>query len=48
MELPGVVPFSDLKLAVSDQEGNMLYTIVCMSDQANDYVKVLKKNGYPS
>ena len=48
MDQPGGVPFSDEKLSISDQDGNMLYTIVCMTDQAQDYVKVLKKNGYPS
>lgn len=47
MEMPGVVPFSaEVIPAVTDSEGNMLYTLVCMKNQAADYLKVLKKNGY--
>jgi len=48
LDSPGVVPFSDGNLNITDPDRNMLFTIVCMKDQANDYVKVLKKNGYPA
>lgn len=44
-----MVPFSDEHLKpVTDSDGNMLFTIVCMKDAVNDYIKVLKKQGYPA
>jgi len=47
MQFPGVVPLSaELIPCITDNDKNMLYTIVCMKDQAPDYVKVLKKNGF--
>ena len=48
MDNPGVVPFSDGNLNISDADKNMLFSVVCMKDQANDYIKVLKKNGFPA
>ena len=30
MDNPGVVPFSDENLKISDTEGNTLFSIVCM------------------
>lgn len=48
LEMPGVVPFSDEYLGIMDADQNMLYTIVCMKDQVNDYVRILKKNNYSS
>lgn len=43
---PGVVPFSAEYLGITDSDKNMLYSIVCMKEQANDYVRILKKNNY--
>ena len=48
MDLPGVVPMSADDLNHEDTEGNKLYTVACMIDQVDLYVKVLKKNGYQS
>jgi hypothetical protein len=45
--LSGVVPLSaELIPSITDGDQNMLYTIACMKEQAADYIKVLKKNGY--
>ena len=46
MSQPGVVPMSDKFLGQEDQDGNQLWRVVCMRDQAVDYIKVMKKNGY--
>ena len=47
MDLAGVVPMSaELIPSITDGDKNMLYTIACMKDQASDYIKVLKKNGF--
>ena len=49
MTYPGVVPNSAEAIPpVTDNDGNTLYTIACMKDQAPDYIKVLKKNGFQS
>lgn len=48
MESPGVVPFSEEVLPINDNDGNTIFSIVCMKDQSSDYVKVLKKNGFPA
>ena len=32
MDSPGVVPFSDTNLNITDADKNMLYSIVCMKD----------------
>ncbi len=49
MDQGGVVPFShELIPSITDSEGNLLYTLVCVKTQAADYIKVLKKNGYTS
>lgn len=39
---------SEENLKISDNDGNTLYSVVCMKDQAADYVKVLKNNGFPA
>ena len=44
----GVVPFSLKKLGVDDAEKNSVYHIVCFREYVGDYIKVLKKNGYPA
>lgn len=46
MKQPGVVPNSDKFLLQEDPEGNQLWRIVVMKEQAVDYIKVMKKNGY--
>ena len=46
MKQPGVVPNSDKFLMQEDPEGNQLWRIVVMKEQAVDYIKVMKKNGY--
>lgn len=48
MDSPSVVPFSEENLKITDNDGNNLYSIVCMKDQASDYCKVLKNNGFPA
>lgn len=48
LDMPGVVPFSDEYLGITDGDQNLLYSIVCMKDQVNDYVRILKKNNYNS
>lgn len=35
-------------LKISDNDQNTLYTLVCLKDQAADYIKVLKNNGFPA
>ena len=32
MDSPGVVPFSDTNLNISDADKNMLFSVVCMKD----------------
>ena len=44
--MPGVVPNSAEYLGITDADKNMLFSIVCMKDQANDYVRILKKNNF--
>lgn len=46
MEQPGVIPGSNKFLEQEDQEGNQLWRIVCLREQAVDYIKVMKKNGF--
>ena len=46
MQQPGVVPMSDKFLGQEDPEGNQLWRIVVLKDQAVDYIKIMKKNGY--
>ena len=43
---PGVVPDSAKYLGQEDQDGNQLYRVVCLKEQATDYIKVMKKNGF--
>lgn len=42
------MPLSEENLKISDNDGNSMYSVVCMKDQAADYVKVLKNNGFPA
>ena len=42
------MPFSLDNLHIADNDKNMLFSIVCMKDEATDYIKVLKKNGFPA
>ena len=46
---PGAIPGSakELNLEV-DKEGNKIFAVSCMREDANDYIKVLKKNGFYS
>lgn len=46
MNMPGVVPGSDKFLGKTDPDGNQLWRVTCMKDQATDFVRVLKKNGF--
>lgn len=46
MQQPGVVPMSEKYLGSEDAEGNQLWRIIVMKEQAVDYVKVMKKNGF--
>lgn len=46
MEMPGVVPKSARYLGPEDKDGNQLWRVTVMRNQAADYQKVLKKNGY--
>ena len=46
MQQPGVVPGSDKFLDQEDQDGNQLWRVVCLKEQAVDYIKVMKKNGF--
>jgi len=46
--MPGVVPSSDKFLGKSDPDGNQLWRVTCMKEQAADYVRILKKNGFQS
>ena len=46
MMQPGVVPMSEKYLDSEDPDGNQLYKITVMKEQAVDYVKVMKKNGF--
>jgi hypothetical protein len=46
MDLPGVVPESSKYLEKQDNEGNQLWRVTVMKDAANDYSRLLKKNGF--
>jgi hypothetical protein len=46
MQQPGVVPMSEKFLGTEDPEGNQLFKVTVMKEQAVDYVKVMKKNGF--
>lgn len=48
IEGPNVVPMSVDALKISDNDQNSLYSLVCLRDQAADYIKVLKNNGFPA
>lgn len=40
------MPFSHEYLGITDNDKNMLYSIVCIKEQVNDYVRILKKNNF--
>lgn len=44
---PGVVPESDKYLSIDDPDGNQLWRVTCVKEQVVDYIKVMKKNGFP-
>lgn len=39
----GVVPGALLNLGISDKEGNSVYRVVCARDQAEDFLKVMRR-----
>lgn len=45
-DLAGVIPNSDKYLGQEDADGNQLFRVTCMTEMANDYVRLLKKNGF--
>lgn len=47
MNQPGAVPMSAKYLNKSDNDGNQLWRLTCMKADIAEYMKVLKKNGYP-
>lgn len=48
MSQPGVVPQSEKYLDSEDPDGNQLWRVTCMKEQAVDYIKCMKKNGFLS
>ena len=44
--LAGAVPHSAVNLGVTDNDGNSLYTLVCMKQDVADYIRALKRNGF--
>jgi hypothetical protein len=48
MHMPGVVPYSSKYLNLEDPEGNQLWRITLMAADCQEYIKVLKKNGFHS
>jgi hypothetical protein len=46
MRQPGAVPGSEQYLNEEDSDGNQLWVITVMKEQAVDYIKVLKKTGF--
>lgn len=46
-EQPGVVPDSAKFLNKSDNDGNQLWRVTCVKSDAIDYMRILKRNGYP-
>jgi len=48
MTKPGVVPFSEKFLNAEDPDGNQLWRLTCMKEDAVEYIKVLRKNGFPA
>lgn len=47
MQQPGAVPFSAKYLEKHDNDGNQLWRITCMKSEAVDYIRVMKRAGYP-
>lgn len=44
---PGAVPGSCKALPFqADKDGNIIMSVTCMREEINDYIKVLKKNGF--
>ena len=48
MSQPGVVPNSEKFLDAEYPDGNQLWRVTCMKEQAVDYIKCMKKNGFLS
>jgi len=46
MSQPGAVPLSERYLQLEDPDGQQLWMITVMKEQAVDYIKVLKKSGF--
>lgn len=47
MQQPGAVPMSAKYLEKHDADGNQLWRITCMKSEAVEYIRVMKRNGYP-
>ena len=47
MQQPGAVPMSAKYLEKHDADGNQLWRITCMKSEAVDYIRVMKRAGYP-
>ena len=44
---PGAIPGSHRQLNIpADKDNNVIFAVTCMRQEVNDYIKVLKKNGY--
>ena len=43
---PGAVPNSLLDFQLSDDDGNQLFAVTCITEDVNDYMKVLRKHGF--
>ena len=48
MKLPGVIPDSEKFLGHEDDDGNQLWRVTCMTEQVNDFMRILKKSGFVS
>ena len=48
IDMPGVIPKSARFLDLEDPEGNQLFRLTVMKEDVDQYMKVLKKNGYLS
>lgn len=46
MKYGGVVPESDRYLGHEDADGNQLWRVTAMTDQAGDFCRLMKKNGF--
>ena len=48
MRFGGVVPDSDRYLGHEDPDGNQLWRVTAMISQAQDFIRIMKKNGFLS